>query len=139
MNYGAINRRKAFLRASAVLAVAALMLAGCGGGDATATLRGVVTMNGKPVTSGGIFFLKAGGSPLGGPIAADGTYEYSLPPGEYQVRIDAPAPIPANHRDGDPIPQLPRLVPEKFASFLSSGLTAVVTDESPAKVDFALP
>jgi hypothetical protein len=135
-----MNQSRGWRRAALLwMASAAIIVqAGCSGSDGGTVVRGLVTMDGKPVTSGGIFFQAAGARPLGGPIGADGNYEYELPPGEYQVRIDAPAPVPANHKDGDPLPQLPRLAPEKFASFSSSGLTATVAAESPQELNFPL-
>lgn len=69
----------------------------------------------------------------------DGTYEFVLPPGDYQVRIDAPPELPEGLKEGDPIPKLgPRLAPEKFADFNSSGLTLTVTGEKSQQADFAL-
>ena len=76
---------------------------------------------------GVINFQATGSRPLGGGINADGTYSLELPPGNYLVRIDAPPAFPPGYKEGDPLPRLgPRLVPEKYASFTSSGLTATV-------------
>ena len=76
----------------------------------------------------------------GGPIGADGFYSVTLPPGEYKVRIDAPAPLPPGWKEGQPLPASTlRPVPESYANFDTSGLTATVTGESSQKVDFALP
>lgn len=112
---------------------------GCGDDVDTTTVQGAISFNGAPVTSGVINFQAQGGRPLGGAINADGTYSCDLPPGEYQVRIDAPAPLPEGLKEGDPLPNLPRLVPEKYAHFNSSGLTATVTNEAPQTIDFNLP
>jgi hypothetical protein len=123
----------------ALLALPLLVAAGCGGGDPT--VSGKITFNGKPVTDGIINFQAKGSKPLGGGINSDGMYTFELPPGEYQVRIDAPPPYPPGWKEGDPLPPLgPRPVPEKYASFNSSGLKANITgNEDPQTVDFVLP
>ncbi len=114
---------------------------GCGGRENTTTVNGTISFNRKPVTSGIINFLPRGGRPLGGGINSDGTFSFELPPGEYQVRIDTPSPLPDGWKEGQPLPTLPpRQVPEKYASFNSSGLTANITGaEDPQSVDFILP
>jgi hypothetical protein len=113
---------------------------GCGGGAGNSTtVRGTISYNGKPVTFGAINFFRAGTRPLGGAINSDGSYECQLPLGEYQVRVDTPPPLPPNYKEGDPIPQTPRPVPEKYASFATSELKATITAESPQQLDFVLP
>lgn len=112
---------------------------GCGGGDGATAVTGVVTIKGTPVTTGVIGFIKSGTPAIGGPLGPDGSYSLSIPPGDYQVRVDSPSPMPEGWKEGDPLPQLPpRPVPESFAHFNSSGLTATITDESPQKLDFQL-
>lgn len=123
-----------------LLAFVTATVVGCNHGGATKTVTGAITYQGKPVTSGLINFMPEKGQPLGGGIASDGTYSTSLPPGKYQVRIDAPAPLPEGFKEGMPMPKLgPPLVPEKYANFASSGLTATVSDESRQTIDFKLP
>jgi hypothetical protein len=114
---------------------------GCGDGENTTTVTGKISFNGQPVTSGIINFLPDGGRPLGGGINADSTFSFELPPGNYQVRIDSPPPYPEGWKEGQPPPKLPpRQVPEKYANFNSSGLTANITgNDDPQTVDFALP
>jgi hypothetical protein len=112
-------------------------LAGCGSGEAGTKVSGKVTFNGQPVTSGLINFLAAGGRPLGGAIQPAGTYEFTLPAGEYQVRVDAPGELQPAPAGQEPV-MGPRLVPEKFASFASSGLTATVENNGPQTIDFDL-
>jgi hypothetical protein len=73
-------------------------------------------------------------------IQSDGTYSFDLPAGEYKVRIDTPPALPAGWKEGDPAPPpAPRLVPEKYASYTSSGLTATINDSGSQTVDFTLP
>ena len=124
---------------SGIVALWAITLAGCGEQSATTEVTGLVSYNGKPATHGVINFVAPGQRPLGGPINPDGTYEALIPPGEYQVRIDAPPRIPEGAKEGEPVANLePRLIPEKFADFKSSGLTATITADSSQTLDFAL-
>jgi hypothetical protein len=124
--------------ALALLAIA--LAAGCGNGPSTYTVSGHVTYKGQPVESGLINFQAAGQKPLGGAIDEEGAYEFELPAGTYQVRIDTPPALPPGWKEGDPPPKMgPRQVPEKFGSYATSNLTATVSDqESSQTVDFAL-
>ena len=121
------------------ISFALVSLVGCGAGGGGSTVQGKITYKSTPVTSGLINFKGTQAQPLGGVIKPDGSYEFELPPGDYQVRIDAPPVMPEGLKEGDPIPKLgPRLAPEKYADFNSSGLTLTVTGESPQQADFAL-
>ena len=125
---------------AALLGLLSVALVGCGGsGAGGTTLKGAVSYKGAPVTSGVINFVKSGDRPLGGGIKPDGTYEFELPPGDYQVLINAPAPLPPDWKEGDPLPRKPPLVPENFSSFGTSGLTVTVGPESPQQHDITLP
>jgi hypothetical protein len=121
-----------------VLGLASVTLAGCGGGDDLKSVSGAVTYQGKPVQDGLINFVTTGSRPLGGGIADDGTYSVELSPGDYQVRVDTPPQFPPGFKEGDVLPKLPpRQVPERFANFTTSGLTArVKADESSQTIDF---
>ena len=122
-----------------VLLVGVSALAGCSAGSDATAVSGKITVNGTPLSRGVINFQLAGRRPLGGGIGSDGSYSVELPPGEYQVRIDAPPELPPGYKEGDPLPKLgPRHVPEKYASFNSSGLTATVTDERSQTINFDL-
>jgi hypothetical protein len=117
-----------------------VLFVGCGDGVATTAVQGSITFNGKPVTFGVINFKPAQGQPLGGEIRSDGTYQFELPPGEYQVRIDSPPKMPEGYKEGDPLPKLgPPQVPAQYANYGTSGLTATVGADSPQQLDFNLP
>ena len=113
---------------------------GCSEGVKTTTVKGSITFNKAPVTFGLINFKPSQGQPLGGEIKLDGTYQFELPAGEYQVRIDSPPKMPEGYKEGDPLPNLPaRQVPPQYANFATSGLTATIGAQSPQQLDFALP
>ncbi len=121
---------------SAILLLGALFL-GCGGSKTT-TVKGIITFQGKAVAGGLINFQSADGKVLGGPFNEDGSYEFSLPPGEYKVRIDAPGQT-TPWKEGDPEPKpVPRLAPAKYAGYGTSGLTATVGHDSSQQLDFPL-
>lgn len=136
-----VASRPAMCSRAAALAMCLTLLAGCGdGGPSTTTVTGKISYEGKAATHGVINFVEPGKRALGGPVGADGTFSVEIPPGEYQVRIDAPPRIPDGVKEGDALPTLePRLIPEKYADFKSSGLKATIGEESPQQVDFTLP
>lgn len=114
-----------------------LAIVGCSNsGDPQIT--GVVSYEGKKITSGVINFLpKDGGQPLGGPIQAEGTFSCSIPPGEYTVLISAPAAVPEGWKDGDPVPIGRPQVPLKYASRATSDLQTHITAET-KELNFSL-
>lgn len=128
---GTAVRRRVALLSLLVFAV------GCGSSESTTTVAGKITYNGKPVTTGLINFMAVGGKPLGGGIGQDGSYQFDLPPGEYQVRIDSPPPGLVEGAPPPP-PSAKGQVPPQFASYDTSGLTMTVGADSPQQQDFAL-
>ena len=125
-----------------LLCCAALLagVLGCGSsGEKTTKVQGKITYQNKPATNGLIAFLKSGSKPITAAIQPDGAYAADVPPGEYKVRVDAPPAMPEGWREGQPMPPLgPRSVPDKFANFSNSGLTATIGSESPQQLDFPL-
>lgn len=117
-----------------------LQLVGCGGGTATNIVTGKVTYQGNPIPQGTINFRAADGKLFGGGLSADGGFEFELPDGDYEVRVDAPAPMPSGWKEGDPLPtNHKRLAPLKYANFGSSGLIASISaDPSTHQLDFGL-
>ncbi len=101
-------------------------------------VRGKITYQGKSVSHGIINFIGADNQPRGGPIAADGTYACQVPLGNYAVIISAPALMPEDWHEGDPVPDLPPDVPEKYGQTQTSNLTATVTERNQT-IDFDLP
>jgi len=112
------------------LAVFAWGIVGCGGGPQTFQVTGKVTFQDKPVDQGLINFRSSNGTLYGGGLQQGGLYECVLPLGDFEVRIDAPVPLPNGWKEGDPLPVNPRrLVPLKYANFRSAGLKATVSAE----------
>ena len=131
--------QRQFASACAILLAAAA--AGCSGDGPSTLVQGRVSFDGKPVAGGLINFQSAQGQPLGGPIQADGTFEFALPPGDYKVRIDTPGEVPPGWKEGDPPPKLgPRQVPLRYARFSTSRLRLSVSgDVDTQQADFELP
>lgn len=120
--------------------IGAIALSGCGSRSNSTTVSGHISYQQKVVSDGLINFVATGGRPIGGSIHSDGTYSVQLPPGEYKVRIDTPPEFPVGYKEGDALPSTAaRQVPEKYANFNSSGLSATVTSQSPHTFDFELP
>jgi hypothetical protein len=77
------------ITASSLVLFALVLPAGCGGGMATVT--GSVSLDGQPVKSGSIAFVRTEGEALReGGVIRDGTFEVSLPPGAYKIELNAP-------------------------------------------------
>lgn len=76
-------------RVAGLLALAAVLAAGCGKGRGKATISGKVTYHGAPVTGGTMTIYHAGSAPYTVPIRGDGTFSSSdLPVGESKVTIE---------------------------------------------------
>ena len=82
---------------------AVVAAAGCGSGDGRATVKGKVTVAGKPLP-GGLIQLVDVGNPnrnASGQIAADGSYEvFDAPVGECKVAIDNSFLDPKGNKSG---------------------------------------
>lgn len=117
------------------------LLLGCKpAGPPVATVGGKITLSGKPLPGGFVTFQSDDGTrSVVGDINAQGEYQIrthdsaGLPPGKYKVAVKPPAPPRAS--DEPPLAgealtyEAPkeRLVPLKYASFETSGLSADVT------------
>jgi hypothetical protein len=65
-----------------------LALAGCG--DGKSTIRGTVTLDGQPVPSGSITFVKQEGGSLvrEGAVISGGKFAAAVPPGTYKLELN---------------------------------------------------
>lgn len=66
-----------------------LALAGCG--DGKSTVSGTVTLDGQPVPSGSITFVKQEGGSLvrEGAVISGGKFEAAVPPGTYKLELNS--------------------------------------------------
>lgn len=128
-------------------AVLALLLAGCGAGDAgRASVSGKVTYDGEPVKQGQIVFEPLGSGRLG--IAQIGDGVFSMPPqqgptpGKYTVRITAERPTGkttqalASSGGGGSVDVYEQFIPAKFNE--RSELTTEFDEKSDNVRDFDL-
>lgn len=116
-----------------ILALA--FLAGCGEGNAElAPVRGVVKLDGKPLTSGSVITLPQAGRGARGLIGADGKFELmtvvegdGARVGQHRVGVVA-------YEGGSKGPEAEQgklLVPQKYTNPATSGLTIEVTEDVP--------
>jgi hypothetical protein len=107
-------------------------------------VSGVVTLDGVPVTRGTVQFQPdssqgASGPSANGTIGPDGRYELVTAGqpgaviGKHQVLVEARA-EPKDETDTLPAP----LVPEKYFTFSTSGLTKEVTAAAPNEINLEL-
>ena len=103
--------------------------AGCGSGLG-ATVEGVVTYQGAPLTLGNIAFHPASGAPAYGAIGEDGSYtlqtasQPGVPPGDYRVSIVSREVLPSKNG----LPPMPgrSFIPPSYGGLETSGLTFTV-------------
>lgn len=143
------SRRADPVRVFTTIAIAAVLLlaaVGCGPAEkrvATAPVKGKISYKGAPVTTGNVMFIPSGGGPPAtAEIQADGTYslktyepEDGAVPGDHVVTVTAIQLSTGSPEDPASDPKL--LVPTKYSSSKTSGLTASVADGENA-VDFDL-
>lgn len=115
-----------------------VLLCGCGGkkGLETAPVTGEVLYNGKPLPYGSVSFRPQAGSPATGEIQSNGSFQLSTYSdgdgailGTHAVLVnatdlDAGTAAPAQAGMEAPVPK--SLIPEKYMSFSTSGITAEV-------------
>ena len=121
----------------ALLLLLFVVITGCGpGGHGTASVKGVVTLNGTPVTSGKVTFFPEGGRSAKGFIQQDGTFVLGTYeeadgaiPGTHKITIADVSSVPSTGPDYDNV--APRRkkespIPERYANPSASGLTREV-------------
>jgi hypothetical protein len=146
------------------IGLACLLSSGCDSGPKLAPVRGRVSYNGKPVTTGRIMFYPEHGRPSVASVAEDGTYSLTnnVPGdgaliGKHQVTIESTKVYPGAMTDpksaeeemalskkGYPpgkwlvAGKVDWLVPEKYSRRETSPLTATVENKS-NEIDFDIP
>lgn len=121
------------------IAIVLLIILGCGPREAAlVSVRGVVTLDGKPLPDGQISFITLGKVPNVIPIM-DGRFEGEVPPGAKRVEIAAycPAEIPPDQLGGAPITgaMMKNYLPVRYHA--QSTLTATIGD-APMDLQFSL-
>jgi hypothetical protein len=127
------------------LSLATAVLAGCSknGGLITAPVTGKVTFKGKPLPNGTVMFVPGEGPAATGEIGSDGAYRLTTGSidgavlGNHKISITALADIgSALPEQRNPTP--PSLLPAKYLSHETSGLTAEVKQGN-NEVNLVLP
>jgi len=119
------------LSAAACAVALSTILAGCGGSNNAATVQGVVTLDGVPVSAASISFVPSGGGTQAYAMSDEsGNYEAytgrepGLTPGQYRVTVVARERPKVNQTEtGGPAPAGASLTPRWYASLETSGLT----------------
>lgn len=127
-----IRRRRAFIRCAWILLIS---LAGCHHGPKMVPVKGKVTLNGRPLEFGAVFFQPSSGQAAVGDIQPDGTFALSTYKqydgavvGKHKVRIacyESQRPGTVKGPGEQSLGKL--LIPQKYTLFEQSGFTADVT------------
>ncbi|PQO29194.1 hypothetical protein C5Y96_15720 [Blastopirellula marina] len=131
-----------FYRIAAICCCLLPLLIGCA--DSKSELKGTVTYKGTPLNSGSILFQCDAGPVESVDIQGDGTYVISgLPKGSAKISVQVskpPQPGPDGVITNEPGTYEPNpvLIPQKYASVDTSGLTVDI-QESQQTFDIALP
>jgi len=132
--------------AARIVALICFVSLATGCGKRTGKVSGVITFEGKPVTSGSVMFAPPGEPPVTAEIEAGGKYTLAkVPYGLAQVAVVSPDPNPpgfdklppgVKHPSGKELPVGPRVeakdwfpIPDDYASFTDSGLTFEVNQK----------
>ena len=126
------------------------LVIGCSGGGAldTAEVTGTVTYNGKPLPYGSVSFRPKAGSPATGKIQSDGSFTMTTYNngdgaivGTHEVLIiatEVDAGTAPEVQPGTEMKVAQSVIPEKYTSFSTSGLTAEVVAGEENQFTFAL-
>ena len=121
------------------LALFLFLAIGCASKDDPVEVTGKVTFSGQPVTEGTVQFNNATtGQGAEVELQSDGSYQATLPPGQYQVSINPPY-IVENEGSGIPNPKYKKVknIPKQYQSTATTDLKADVSRDK-AQHDFAM-
>jgi hypothetical protein len=134
------------IRTWIIVVLVGAAIVGCGrrSGLETAPVAGKVTYRGKPVPNGTVMFVPSEGPAAYGDIGSDGSYKLTTPGvgdgaviGTHKVTITALQDMnSALPEQRSPTP--PPIVPARYLSDQTSGLTAEVKAKTNNEVDFDL-
>jgi hypothetical protein len=122
------------------LAAIVLVAGGCGdAGEPVCRVSGQVSHQGTPLQNAVITFFPQSGRPFGGPLDDQGNFSVELPPGDYDVSINAPTALPEGWQEGDPLPPERPRIPPHYSQRQRSGLNASIPPDSRRlELDFSL-
>jgi hypothetical protein len=114
------------------------VFAGCSGDSTDPLVEGRVSYQDKALESGVLTFYPAQGRPITAVISSGGSYSCRLPPGEYRVAVTLGVSLPPGWKEGDPEPLQAITLPAEYGTRLRTPLTATVTADQSAPIDFEL-
>lgn len=93
------------------------LVVGCG--DSASNLTGTVTFDGTPIAKGSVVFVKEGGAVREGGVIQDGTFQVKLPPGKYNVEVNATKVVGTRKQKGfdgkeEVIEMVEEMIPERY-------------------------
>jgi hypothetical protein len=107
-----------------------LVVVGCGDAVNGTAISGKVTYRGQPLADGSLTFYPQTGRPISTGTDSTGVYTVELPPGEYQVAIQAPGVVvPEGWKEGDPNPPPPAItLPPQYSQRAKTTLNVSVAE-----------
>lgn len=136
------------LLASWLFCTIAALVAGCSSSPQfeTAQAAGRVTLDGKPVTQGSVVFTPPQGWPARGELDAEGRFTLSTYEtgdgailGQHEIVVIAQSgPDPSEHFERPPPAPTKWLIPERYGSRTTSGLTYEVHKDQPNEITLEL-
>ena len=118
------------VRVAGVAALVLAIVAGCNAGPkgpaGAVKVSGKVTCGGEPLPTGTLIFQGGGGTSVTARIEKGGAFTTMLMPGDHTVVVTAKDGVDTMDETGKPVPAK-SLVPEKYSSGNTSGLTVTVT------------
>ena len=124
-----------------VLLIGLILVLGCGeSGETKYVVRGTVTYQGNALERGTINFFPKKGKPFGGPLQRDGSFEFRLPAGDYDVAVRSNSePAEGWKEDGAPPTGFKSLLPPVYSRPDTSGLSAkIIAQDEPTVCNFEL-
>jgi hypothetical protein len=122
---------------AAIALVIIVGVVGCGESSSTVAVHGNVTYQANPL-AGSVTFFPTSGRPVNTALAADGTYEVELEPGDYTVTVNYTEPLPPGFKEGDPMPKPKIILPPEYSTRAQSKLSASVAEDQAEPINFDL-
>jgi hypothetical protein len=115
-------------------------MTGCSGGTSSlpkAPVAGIVTYQGRPLSTGRVVFYHQSGQAVAGDVGADGVFKLIAFQSRNQVAIECVGPEQPNPNGRPRILPGRSLIPNRYTDFSTSGLTIEVKPGQ-NQADFAL-